>query len=265
MNAEQTQVIQGCARGALTGEMAFPEIGKGAPAVYIHPLVGHAGQATRLPKNRRWIAIDLQGHGRTIDTDRPMTVEQHTDDIAVLLGQLKIDRADFFGDSFGGSIAVAIAIRHPRLVRKVVSYGSPLAPLPKELADRLTHDCDALAWDREEFGKVAPDPTAWPNMFAKSLKSGIEWKGLSMDELKSLKARVLIACGDKDLIPVERCAELSRIISDAQLAIIPDASHFVLFSEPDKLLPTIEAFLDEADSKVELSTGSSGYRPGKTR
>jgi pimeloyl-ACP methyl ester carboxylesterase len=246
-------------------KMYYEMTGEGRPAVYIHPIVSHCGLIPGLTGNRQWIAMDLQGHGRTGDIDRPMTCEQHADDIAALLKHLKIEEADFFGDSFGGAIAVMMAVRHPRLVRRVVSYGSPLAPIPKDTAAVVTPDSDLVKWEREEYQKVAPDPKQWPTLFAKVLKSGIEWKGFSPDELKAIKAPVLFACGDHDLIPVERCAELSRMIPNAQLAVIPDASHFVLFSEPEKLLPTIAAFLDAPTSKAPLGTLKTGYLPGVTR
>ena len=245
--------------------MYYEITGEGKPAVFIHPIVSHCGLIPGLTGNRQWIAMDLQGHGRTADIDRPMTCEQHADDIAALLKHLKIEEADFFGDSFGGAIAVMMAVRHPRLVRRVVSYGSPLAPFPKDIAAVVTPDSDLVKWEREEYQKVAPDPKQWPTFFAKVLKSGIEWKGFSPDELKAIKAPVLIACGDHDLIPVERCAELSRLIPNAQLAVIPDASHFVLFSEPEKLLPTIAAFLDAPTPKAPLGTLKTGYYPGVTR
>jgi pimeloyl-ACP methyl ester carboxylesterase len=225
-------------------KMYYEITGEGKPSVYIHPIVSQCGLMPRLTANRQWIAMDLQGHGRTADIGRPMTCEQHADDIAALLSHLKIQEADFFGDSFGGAIAVMMAVRHPRLVRRVVSYGSPLAPIPKETAAVVTHDSDLIKWEREEYQKVAPDPEQWPTLLAKALKCGIKWKGFSADELKAIKAPVLIACGDHDLIPVERCAQLSRVIPNAQLAVIPDASHFILFSEPEKLRPTIAAFLD---------------------
>ncbi len=83
--------------------------------------------------------------------------------------------------------------------------------------------------------------------------------------MKAIKAPVLIACGDHDLIPVERCVELSRLIPNAQLAVIPDASHFVLFSEPEKLLPSVAAFLDAPAHKAPLATFKTGYYPGVTR
>src|SRR5579871_3334791 len=57
-------------------KMYYEITGNGMPAVYIHPFVSHCGLVPGLPKNRQWITIDLQGHGRTADIDRPMTCEQ---------------------------------------------------------------------------------------------------------------------------------------------------------------------------------------------
>ena len=245
--------------------MYYEISGEGKPAVFIHPIVSHSGLVPGLTKNRQWISMDLQGHGRTADIDRPMTCEQHADDIAALLKHLSIEEADFFGDSFGGTIAVMMAVRHPKLVRRVVSYGSPLAPFPKDIATVITPDSDLVKWEREEYRKVAPDSSKWPTLFAKVIKCGMEFAGFSPDELKAIKVPVLIACGDHDLIPVERCAELARMIPNAQLAVIPDASHFVLFSEPEKLLPTIAAFLDAPTPKALLATFKTGYYPGITR
>jgi pimeloyl-ACP methyl ester carboxylesterase len=246
-------------------KMYYEITGEGKPAVYIHPIVSHCGLVPELPKNRQWIAIDLQGHGRTADIDRPMTCEQHADDIAALLKHLKIEEADFFGDSFGGTIAVMMAVRHPRLVRRVVSHGGSFAPYPGSAADRSPHDADLVKWQREEYQKVAPDPKQWPTLFDKATRSLIAWKGFTPDQLKAIKAPVLIVCGDHDLIPVERCAEWSRLMPNAQLAVIPDASHFVLFSEPEKLLPSIAAFLDAPTPRVPLGTFKTGYYPGETR
>jgi pimeloyl-ACP methyl ester carboxylesterase len=246
-------------------KMYYEIAGEGKPAVYIHPIVSHCGLVPRLTGNRQWISLDLQGHGRTADIDRLMTCRQHADDIAGLLKHLKIDQADFFGDSFGGAIAVTMAVRHPGLVRRVAIYGSPLAPFPKEVAAAVTHDSDLVRWEREEYLKVAPAPKQWPAVFGKVIKCGVEWKGFSPDELKAIEASVLIACGDHDLIPVDRCAELARMIHNAQLAVIPDASHFTLFSEPEKLLPTIATFLDAPVAKAPLATIKTGYYPGVSR
>lgn len=246
-------------------KMYYEIRGEGKPAVFIHPVLGDCGVVPELPRNRQWICMDLQGHGRTADIDRPLTCEQHADDIAALLKYLKIEQADFFGDSFGGTIAVMMAVRHPELVRRVVSHGGSLAPYPGSAADRLPHDSSVVRWQREEYQKVAPHPEHWAVFFDKASASLYAWKGLSPEQLKTINIPVLIAGGDHDLIPFERFAEWSRMIPNAQLSIIPDASHFMLFSEPGRLLPTIAAFLDESGGKPPLSTGQTGYYPGVTR
>ena len=71
-------------------------------------------------KHREVIAVELQGHGHTADIDRPVTFEQDADDVAALLNHLKITQADFFGFSNGGSTTLQIAIRHPKIARKLV-------------------------------------------------------------------------------------------------------------------------------------------------
>src|SRR3981081_3825434 len=91
--------------------MFYGRYGVGTPAVYVHPAWSHMGAVPALTANRDWIAMDLQGHGRTADRDRPMTFEQHADDVAALLKHLNIEQADFLGDSFGGTVAVMMAVR----------------------------------------------------------------------------------------------------------------------------------------------------------
>lgn len=245
--------------------MYYEISGDGPPAVFIHPIVSHCGLMPAMGENRRWIAMDLQGHGRTPDIDRPMTCEQHADDIAALLRHLGVSRADFFGDSFGGAIAMTVAVRHPEIVKRVGVYGSPLTPLPKDIGATFGPESDLVKWEREEYRKVSSTPDHWPLLFEKALRSGIDWKGLTLDQLKGIQSPVLIACGDHDLIPVERCLELSRQIPNSQLAVIPDASHFVLFSEPERLRPIVSHFFDASASRPPLSTFRTGYYPDRTR
>jgi len=71
-------------------------------------------------KTRRVIAFEQQGHGHTADVDRPFSIEQSAEDTAALLKYLHVDRADFFGYSNGGNIALLMGIRHPDMVRKLI-------------------------------------------------------------------------------------------------------------------------------------------------
>src|ERR1700745_1994725 len=101
--------------------------GTGEPLVYIPPAFGYAGVNAfpTLRRNRQVITMDLQGHGRTADIpERPITFDQHAKDVIGLLDYLGIDRADLFGESFGGVIATLIAVRHPTMVNRLITYGA---------------------------------------------------------------------------------------------------------------------------------------------
>src|SRR5712692_7371449 len=104
------------------------------PLVTIHPWLGLANVFPSLTRNRQLIAVELQGHGRTADINRPITFEQHADDIAALLKYLGIEQADFFGESFGGTVAVQMAVRHPEIVRRVAIYGSILGKIEEVIS-----------------------------------------------------------------------------------------------------------------------------------
>lgn len=231
------------------------------PLVTIHPALGLANVFPQLSRNRQLIAVELQGHGRTADIDRPLTFEQEADDVAALVKHLQIEQADFFGESIGGIVAVMMAVRHPELVRRVALYASPFSN--SRAAVDLSPDAYNFQFPRENYERVAPDPTHWPTLFAKVQR--MEWQGFSRDELQSIKAPVLIASGDHDFIPVEHSLEWSRVIPNAQLAVIPDAGHFVLNDDPEKLLPIIATFLDQPTSTVPFATPQTGYHPGVTR
>ncbi|MEI9807220.1 MAG: alpha/beta hydrolase [Bacteroidota bacterium] len=73
-----------------------------------------------LAKHRQIIAVELQAHGHTNDRDADLTFEQDADDIAVLLGNLKISKADFLGFSNGAQTIIELTIRHPELVNKII-------------------------------------------------------------------------------------------------------------------------------------------------
>lgn len=240
--------------------------------VTIHPFLGLANVFPSLTRNRRLIAVEAQGHGRTADIDRPLTFEQEAEDIVALLKYLHIERADFFGESFGGITAIQIAIRYPKLVRRVVTYASPFGSYQvsyrqESLAQlvTLTPDHRSVQYQRECYQKVAVDPAHWPTIFAKSTSRQL--RGFSLEDLKAIQAPVLIAAGDHDVLGarLEHLLEIYRLIPNAQLAVVPDAGHFVLNDDPEKLLPIIATFLDQPETGIPFATTLSGYHPGETR
>jgi pimeloyl-ACP methyl ester carboxylesterase len=246
--------------------------GTGKPLVYIPMGFGVAGmtELVALKQRRMIISADPQGRGRTADTDRPLSFEQQADDIAALLEHLHIQRADILGECVGGIVATLMAIRHPEVVGRVVTYGTAFGKFhevykPEILAGvmSLTPDSDVIRFQRESYQRVAPNPEHWPAMWAKFNQSG--WNGLSADDLRKIQSPVLVAVGDNDWVRLEHSLETFRHIPKSQLAVIGDAGHFALDAEPEKVLPVFKAFLDAPAAGLPFATTTVAYQRGAAR
>ena len=125
LKGDETKVDTTGNYATVNGLKMYYEIhGTGRPLVLLHGAFGVATVYPTLAKDRQQIAVELQGHGHTADRDGPLSLEQMADDVAALLAELKIEQADFFGYSMGGKVGLAVAIRHPKLVRKLALNGS---------------------------------------------------------------------------------------------------------------------------------------------
>lgn len=232
-------------------KMYYEIHGSGKPLVLLHGAFGWATVYPTLAKNRQVIAIELQGHGHTADIARPLTYEQMADDTAALLRQLKIEEADFFGYSMGGNVALAVAIRHPKLVRKLVTAGSHHGRMEDAYDAQVFAQFKSLSPDnfapgplKDPYDKVAPDPKQWPVLVAKIKRMDLEFKGFTPEEMRSIKAHVMVTLGDRDGVRPEHAVEMFRLIPNAQLAVFPGGDHFMLWTSPETLLVPVAAFLD---------------------
>ena len=97
--------------------MYYEVHGAGEPLVVLHGAYMTIGAWVRscrtLARTRQVVAVELQGHGHTADVDRPLSYEQMADDVAALLRHLGIEKADVFGYSMGGGVALQVAMPAP--------------------------------------------------------------------------------------------------------------------------------------------------------
>ncbi|ULQ50751.1 alpha/beta fold hydrolase [Flavihumibacter fluvii] len=247
--------------------MYYEIYGQGEPLVLIHG--GGSTIQTNfdkiiplLAKSRMLIAVELQAHGRTNDRNADLTFEQDADDVATLLKNLSIAKADFFGFSNGGTTTLQIAIRHPELVGKMI-LGSALARR-SGVPDWFWGFMDNATLENmpEElkigYKKVAADISGLQTMHDRDAKRMVNFKDITDEQIKFIKVPTLIIIGDKDVITPEHAIELHRKISNSQLAIIPGGHGEYIgevttikpdFKESQLVVPMIEKFLDEKPDK----------------
>ncbi|HEU5441263.1 MAG TPA: alpha/beta hydrolase, partial [Ktedonobacterales bacterium] len=126
----------------------------------------------QLAASRRVIGVELQGHGHTADIERALRFESMADDIAALIEHLGLERADLFGYSLGGGVALQTAIRHPEIVRKLTLVSTPFKRdgwYPEVLMGMAAISVEGFAGTPiyEAYLKTSPKPEAWPTFVAK--------------------------------------------------------------------------------------------------
>jgi pimeloyl-ACP methyl ester carboxylesterase len=212
-------------------KMYYEIYGEGKPLVLIH-----GGGSTietsfgriipLLAKHRQIIGVELQAHGHTNDRNANLTFAQDADDVAKLLKNLNIPKADILGFSNGGNTTIEIAIRHPDIVNKIIlasviykrSAADPqfwtgfenakLEDMPKELRDG-------------QLKANGNDSAALLTSFNKDVQRMKEFKDWTDDQIKSIKAPTLVINGNKDVGNPEHAVEMYRMIPNCELAIFP--------------------------------------------
>jgi len=247
-------------------KMYYEVHGNGFPLVLIHGGGSTIGTnwgriLPELAKTHKVIAVEMQAHGHTADIDRPLSFTQDADDIAALLKQLHISKADIFGFSNGASTTLEMAIRHPELVNKIIvastfykKDGAQSWFWPA-MADASFEQMPQVY--KDAFLKINPDKDALHRMYERDVTRMQNFIEINEADIKNIKAPALIIAGDNDVVRVEHCVEMYRQIQHAQLAIFPgghgDFIGELMSAKPGQknypALPVVEAFLNGTAEK----------------
>lgn len=237
------------------------------PLVLLHGGMTTLGDfALLLPifaQTRQVIAFERQGHGHTADIDRPFTLEQWADDTAALLNHLNIKQADILGYSTGGSVALAFALRHPQMVRKLILvsaiynnegyYPGMLEGLKHAKAENLPPIM------REMYAQVAPRPQDWEKLVEKSVKSAATFAGWQKKDMRTINAPALVIAGDSDIVRAEHAVEMYRLMPNAKLAVLPATDHIgILFQRAEWLAGMVVDFLNAAVEMPAVVNANQG-------
>lgn len=249
-SAVQQLTVKG-AYASVKGLEMYHEIhGTGRPLVLLHGSFMWGNVYPTLAEGRQVIAVDMQGHGRTADIARPFTFEQMADDTAALLKHLKIEQTDVFGYSMGGTIGLALAIRHPELVRRLAIFGSVYTNIEESYPPDMLKGWNSITPEtfapkelKEPYEEMSPAPN-WKGLVEKLLQMEKDFKGFSPEQMKAIKAEVFISAGDHNDVSLEHLVEMHDLILKSQLAIFPNTEHILLLTNPEKMPPQIKEFLD---------------------
>ena len=212
------------------------------------------------------IAVDLQGHGRTADIDRPLDLRLMADDIAALIDDLGLDKPDLVGYSLGGGVAFFTAVKYPEKVGKLVIAGAHIRrdAIPAEmLAQQGNLNSSAAEFMKdtpmyEGYMRVAPHPENFGLLLDKIGAFMAKDFDFS-EEVRGLQVPTLIAAGDADMAPPSHYVEAFKLLDGGlrdggwmgegrpkgghALAIIPNRTHYNM-AESTLLAATIVDFLD---------------------
>lgn len=207
-----------------------------------------------LARTRQVIAFEQQGYGHTADiADRPFSFEQSADDTAALLEHLHVDRADLLGFSNGGTIALQVAVRHPRAVRRLIvasTFFSRDGGFPAFWDSMKTARPEMMPqFLKDAYLKVAPHPENRESFFYKAAHRMRDFQDIPTDTLRAITAPTLVLNGDADVVKPEHAVALMRLLPHAQVAILPGTDHMAMMTRTDLLVPMINGFLDSVPVK----------------
>ena len=245
--------------------------GAGRPMILLHGGLGSGEMfgpvVPALAEHHQVIAVDLQGHGRTADIDRPLDLGFMADDIAALIDHLGLDQPDVVGYSLGGGVALHTAIKYPAKVGRLVAGAVNLRPDsidPEIRAQQGQVNAAAAEFMKETpmyevYQRVAPRPEDFPRLLDKIGELMAHDYDVTED-VRGLQVPTLIVAADADMAPPSHYVEIFKLLDGGlrdggwtgegrpkgghALAILPGLTHYNLFRSPLFAAVTL-AFLDQ--------------------
>jgi pimeloyl-ACP methyl ester carboxylesterase len=244
--------------------------GTGRPMVLLHGGLGSGEMfgpiLPTLADHHQVILVDLQGHGRTADIDRPIDMALMADDIAALIDHLGLERPDVVGYSLGGGVAFQVAVRYPEKVRRLVSASANIRrdAIYAEMLQQQGQVSAAAAEFMKDtpmyelYQRVAPRPEDFPRLLDKIGETMAKDFDYS-EEVRGLQVPTLVVAADADMAPPSHYVEVFNLLDGGlrdggwagegrpkgghALAILPGSTHYDIFLSPLFAAVTLD-FLD---------------------
>ena len=222
----------------------YEEYGKGEPLILLHggtaTVQSWQGQIPAFSEHFRVIAMDSRGHGKTNNPAGELSYSRMADDVATFSQVLGLGKPHVFGYSDGGQIALELGIRYPDLPKALVLGGTcyrfteqyfealkgfGIDRSGARTVEQIQEDEEWVETLQAEHGRV-DDPDYWKTLMEQISELWWNVRDYSRADLQQIIAPTLILVGDRDEgVDVEQAVEMYRGVPNAELAVLPNASH----------------------------------------
>ena len=229
----------------------------GLPVVLVHGLAANLAfwyltVVPALPPDLPVVLYDLRGHGRSEMPRTQYTTADMAEDLHALLGHLAIDRAHLVGHSFGGSVALHLAVLHPEEVASLVLADARVAalqPWPRDVS-RLAQLPDlagaAPLSPRAPARRPRPDRgrRRWRQLLDQTTarRDIAQEAGLTRERIASLGTESLLIYGSRSHC-LPSCDGLGATLGRSRTVLVPDAGHFHPVERPVLFAREVQAFV----------------------
>lgn len=260
-----------------TGDITtnYHDLGEGEPLLLIHGsgpgVSSYANWRLQMPvlsEQFRVLALDMAGFGYTevpedIEYSRQVWLKQIVD----FLDAIKVQKVSVVGNSFGGSMALGLAVHHPERVHKVILMGSVGVPFEitegldrvwgYEPSEELMGDLmrttfaydgsrvtDDMVRGRFEASRRPGVAEAFSSMFPAPRQRWVDAMAYSDDELGRIANDTLLVHGrDDKVIPLETSLKMMQVIPNSQLHVFGKCGHWTQIEHADAFCRLVTDFL----------------------
>lgn len=252
----------------------YLEMGNGDPIVLLHGsgmgVAAHENWSSVIPdlaREFRVIAPDIVGFGFT---DRPegfeYSIKNWVRHITDFLDALELERPILVGNSFGGSVALAIAMRASERLSGLVLMGTPAGDFTRtgrgtswyyepsldsmrELLLQFPYDpsivTDEMVVSRHEISQLAGGLEAYRKLFPEPGREGEQRviRGMPPEKFNTISVPALVLHGREDeMVPLECGIRIATAIADAELHVFGKCGHWVQVERAEAFIGMVKSF-----------------------
>ncbi|UMY64575.1 MULTISPECIES: alpha/beta fold hydrolase [unclassified Flavobacterium] len=223
-------------------QLYYEVYGEGEPLLMLHgngqAMSSFVNQLEPFAKKFKVILVDCRARGNSsYPPGVPLNFDLLADDIAAFMDKIQVPKAHILGWSDGGIIGIVMALRHPEKVDRLVAMGANIFPEGVFGLDLMKEQ--VAIWEKENTDHHL-------DLAIDLLKLDMLYPQLTFEQLGAITSKTLIMAGDHDEIQPEHTLKMYQAIPDAELAILPDSSHFVPQQNPELFNATVMRFLTKS-------------------